>query len=295
MVFARSVSASMADVALDALLDSLKVFGIAFFLYLILSFLEEKISRLLTKHHTISPMIGAGCGMIPQCGISVVASDLYRKEHITAGTLLAIFFACSDEALPILFSDVEGLKVVLPLLLIKFIFGFILGYAVDYVLKKKASKEPIEEEVHVGCCGHEIDNEEAHAWHKHLLHPLIHSLKIWVYVFSVNLLFGFLIYSIGEDNIMNFLKGNAALAPLLAGLIGLIPNCASSVVITQLYLLEGLSFGALVTGLCVNAGLGLIYLLKFKEGRRSVFKMMGVLVIYSLVIGYLIVLMMSFI
>ncbi len=274
----------MLDVFLDALLDSLKVFGLAFVLYIVLSFIEHKISHLFQRHQKTTPIIGAACGIIPQCGVSVVAADLYHKEHITAGTLMAIFFACSDEALPILMTS-ERIVYVMPLLLIKFIFGFILGYLVDLIVHQKKLQK-IDEEIHVGCCHHPIDSEEETALHRHFIHPLLHSLKIWLYVFIVNFLFGTLIYLIGEDRIFEFLNNNLYLGPVLAGFIGLIPNCASSVILTELFMMNGLSFGALITGLCVNAGLGLIYLLKFKKERKKAFKMMIVLLIYSLVIGY---------
>ena len=114
----------MGHVLLHALIDSLKVLGIAFVFNIILSFFEGKISKLLSKNSKVSPIIGSAAGLIPQCGISVVAADMYIKEHITAGTLLAIFFACSDEALPLLFTDVNKMIYVLPLLLIKLIRFF---------------------------------------------------------------------------------------------------------------------------------------------------------------------------
>ncbi len=277
----------MLEVFLDALLDSLKVFCLAFLVNVLLSFFEDKISKVFIKHQRVSPLLGAGCGLIPQCGISVVAADMYRKEHISAGTLLAVFFACSDEALPILLTDSKKLVYVIPLLVIKFIMGFILGYVVDLILRKKEMKE-VEEEIHIGCCGHEIDNQNEPPLHKHILHPLLHSLKIWIYVFGISLCFGMIFLWIGEERIATFLNENRDLGPLFSGLIGLIPNCASSVILSELFLMEGITFGALVTGLCVNAGLGAIYLLKFKEKRKEALRLIFVLFCYSLSIGYLI-------
>ncbi len=128
-----------------------------------------------------------------------------------------------------------------------------------------------------------------------MLHPLLHSLKIWFYVFLISFGFGLLFYWLGEDNIATFLNGNKDLAPLFSGVIGLIPNCASSVILSELFLMEGISFGALVTGLCVNAGLGAIYLFKFKDKRRDALKLLAILFLYSLGIGYLIHFMMGWI
>lgn len=280
----------MIDVFLDSLIDSVKVLGIAFVIYFILSFLEGRISRIFERHKNASPIIGAACGLVPQCGISVVGADLYQKQRITVGTLLAIFFACSDEALPLLLSNVNKIWSVIPLLLIKFIFGFILGYSVDFFIRHKELKEIHNESIHIGCCNHEIDNEMESPIHCHFIHPLIHSIKIWIYVFIISFLFGTIIFYVGEESIQLFLQSNKYLGPLFAGVIGLIPNCASSVMITQLFLMDGLAFGALVTGLCVNAGIGLIYLMKFKEKRITALKIMGVLFMYSLILGYIVML-----
>ncbi|MDE6660495.1 MAG: arsenic efflux protein [Anaeroplasmataceae bacterium] len=273
----------MLDVFLDALLDSLKVFGIAFILYFVFSFVHEKITALFRKHKKISPLIGASCGLIPECGISVVGADMYQKSQISMGTILAIFFACSDEALFILFSDYKKLIYIIPLLAVKFIFACVLGYTVDRFHKEKIITIEAED-LKLDCCEHH--HHEKNKLIEHLVHPLLHCLKIFGYVFVINLFFGFLVYYIGEDTILSFLKSNKALGPLASGIIGLLPNCAASVLMSELFLMDGLSFGALVTGLSVNAGVGLVYLLKFKEMRKNVGIMVSILFLYSLLIGY---------
>ena len=275
----------MGDVLLDSLLDSLKVLGIAFIFNIVLSFFEGKISKVIGKQNKLSPLVGSASGIIPQCGISVVASDMYIKERITAGTLLAVFFACSDEALPLLFTESSKIIYVIPLLLIKVIFGFILGFTVDLILRKKELKN-LDDEVHIGCCHHHIDDEEENVYHKHLLHPFVHSLKIFAYVFIINVIFGTIVHFVGENLISNFLDTNTYLSVLLAALIGLIPNCSSSVIITKLFLSGGLNFGALISGLCINAGLGFMYLFKNKKTRIQGLKLLATLFIYSLLIGY---------
>ena len=276
----------MIDVLLDSFIDGLKVLAIAFIFNIALSFMEGKVSKILSKNNKVSPLLGATAGLIPQCGVSVVAGDLYIKEHITTGTLLAVFFACSDEALPLMFTNSSKMIYVIPLLLIKVIFGFVLGFVVDLIIKKRELKK-VNEELHVGCCHHHIDDEEENKWHKHLAHPLLHSLKIFVYVFIINIIFGTIVYFVGEDLISSFLKTNEYLSVLLSAVIGLIPNCSSSVVITKMFVSGGLAFGALISGLCVNAGLGFIYLFKTKNKKRSVLKLIGVLFTYSLIVGYL--------
>ena len=247
-------------------------------MYFIFSFLHEKVTQLFQKHKGISPVVGATCGLIPECGISIVGADMYQKKQISRGTILAIFFACSDEALFILFSDYHKMIYILPLLGIKFIFACILGYVVDV----KASSLNTIDEVKLDCCEHEHKEE---TWiHKHLLHPFSHCFTIFLYVFIINLFFGILVYTIGEEVILTFLKSNEWLSPLFAGFIGLIPNCASSVLMTELFLMNGLSFGALVTGLSINSGLGLMYLLRFKETRKDALWMTLIVFGYALLI-----------
>lgn len=278
----------MWEVILDAVLDSLKVLGLSLILYILLSFFEDKITAVLQKHRKISPVLGASVGLIPQCGFSVVAADLYIKEHITMGTLFAVFFACSDEALPILLSRTESLPYVFPLLGLKFLFGFILGYGIDAVRQSRLSRTEADG-IRLGCCGHEADFFSETPLRKHLLHPLLHSLKIFLYVLAVNLVFGLVIYSIGEDNILRFLTQSRYLTPLVAGLVGLIPNCASSVLLSELFIMGGIPFGALFTGLCVNAGLGLVYLLKNRKSRKEALLLVALLLVSALVLGYAVI------
>lgn len=284
----------MGDIFLDALIDSLKVFGFCLIIYFIFSFFEEKLCKVLDKHTKLGPLFGSLVGVVPQCGVSVVGSDLYIKRHISMGTLVAIFIACSDEALPILFSNFDKWYVGFILIGIKIIYGFIIGFLVDlfYTKSKKNVETHLEscdhhdEKVDIGCCHHKINDEHESKWHEHLIHPLIHSLKIFLYVFIINILFGLLIYYVGEDNISNFLTTNRYLTPLFSLLIGLIPNCASSVLLSNLYVLGNLPFGALLCGLCVNAGLGLLYLFKEKTILKESFIILGILIVASLIIGY---------
>ncbi|MDE5855596.1 MAG: arsenic efflux protein, partial [Anaeroplasmataceae bacterium] len=187
-----------------------------------------------------------------------------------------------DEALFILFSDYKKLIYVVPLLLIKFVFAFVLGTIVDGIYRKRVVLSE-DGNLKLDCCEHEHEDT---LFHKHFLHPFLHCLKIFAYVFIINLIFGIIVYQIGEDAILSFLESNKAFGPLVAGVIGLIPNCAASVLMSELFLMEGLSFGALITGLSVNAGVGLVYLLKFKELRKNVGIMALILFFYSLIIGY---------
>lgn len=279
--------------ALDTLKDSALILAMAFAINFLLSFFESKIASLLERKKRYGPLFGSLVGAIPQCGISVVGADLYEKKHLTRGTLIAIFIACSDEALPIFFGSLtEKWYMVFPLLAIKIIGGALLGFMVDFFAEKK--EKEVEEHLenchgeaaaHIGCCGHEIEGEGA--WHEHFFHPLVHSLKIFAYAFGVAFLFGLLILAVGEENLASFLISNYYLSPLYALAIGLIPNCASSVLISDLYLEGVLPFGALVAGLAVNAGLGPLYLFKGKKNLKDSLMIMGILLLSGAALGYL--------
>ena len=297
----------MLDVLLDALLDSLKVLAIAFVIYFILSFLEDKISHILGRQNRFSPVLGASLGLIPQCGISVMGANLYLAHHISMGTLIALFISCSDEALPILLSSSssEQLLSILLIIGIKFALGFMAGFIVDLFLYRK--KEEVEhhldedcdhhfEEVEIeGCCHHHLGGKnEDTKLQKHLIHPLLHSLKIFIYCLIINMIFGFLIYLIGEENIESFLSHFKYFSPVIASIVGMIPNCASSVLITEAYLAKTIGLGATIAGLSINAGLGLVFLFKKKETLKTTFTILGILLFVSITSGYIISLIAGF-
>ena len=288
----------MLEVFLDALKDSAIVLAIVFGVYLLLAFLEPKFSHKMEHAGRFAPLIGAGIGLIPQCGFSVVGADLYHKKHITLGTLIAIFVATSDEALPIFLGATDTpdkILMVLPLLGIKFVSAVAFGYLIDLIYHR--SQEAVhhheeececEEVVHVGCCHHHIEEEEdkESKWHQYLLHPLVHSLKIFAYVFVVNMVWGTILHFVGEEAVAAFLQSSRYAAPALAVVVGLIPNCAGSVILAELYLVGGLSFGACVGGLCVNAGLGLMILYKHVKEVKHNLVVTAIMIGIGLVVGY---------
>ena len=291
----------MDHVFFHALLDSLKVLAFVFIFNVLLSFFESFFTNKLAKSHKINPLTGSLFGLIPQCGVSVISADLYIKEHLTMGTIVAIFIACSDEAIPIILSNPSKALYVLPLLLSKIIIGFVVGFLVDFIYKK--SKENVhhhheecehEHEVKVGCCNHDINNDEESKLHKHLLHPLLHSFKLFIYIFVINFIFGTIIFYIGEDTIETILKNNKYFTTIYATIIGLIPNCASSVIITNLFINGNLSFGSTLAGLITNAGLGMVVLLKNKNMIKKTIVIIGILVLTALVSGYVINLIFDF-
>ncbi len=276
-----------------AFIDSIKIFPFLLIAYIIIELIEYYASNKMQK--TLSgksaPLFGALFGLVPQCGFSVVAADMYSKRMITMGTLMAVFIATSDEAIPLMLANPDSARMLLPLLLIKLVFALLVGYLIDFVLKSKIQRpiSNVSEEHHTGCCHHEIEGKR-NKWVELLVHPLMHSLKILAYIFIFNLIFGLIIMWVTEDALINFLQSSSILAPFIAGLIGLIPNCASSVILTELFIMNGIDFGALVAGLCVNAGLGMVFLFKNNKNLKENLFIISMLYVLSVALGYVIML-----
>lgn len=321
----------MWEVFEDAVFDSLKVFAVLVPINFLISFIEPYLAGKINLKGKFAPLIGVSVGLFPQCGFSVVATDLYIKRHITAGTLLGVYLATSDEALPIFLANPDKALHILPLLAFKFVIGLITGYVADAVMfkeKKEVSEhsencthKPI---VHLGCCSHDIEeghdipsygtgrgnaveiikengNEKEEKekrllqnLDRYLVHPLVHSIKIFFYVLIINFVFGIIIYYVGEENLTAFLSANKYAAPLFAVLVGIIPNCASSVVISNLYLMGGLGFGATLGGLLMNAGLGFAVLFKDKKNIKKSLIIFAVMFAVSLLSAYIVSFMFNF-
>lgn len=288
----------MWEAILDAVIDSLKIFVVVYVVYFLVELFENRCSKKIEqKDKKWSPLFGASFGLIPQCGFSVVATDLYSKKHITAGTLIAIYISTSDEALPILLSSPTKFWVIFPLMLAKFVVAILVGYLVDGVLSRRAVKvydhqdhcettEHIKAN-HTGCCHHEIEDTKEESRAKELfLHPLIHSLKICAFILIFNIIFSLLVYFVGEENIAHALASCGPFAPLVAVLCGLIPNCVGSVVVTQLYIIGGISFGATLGGLIANAGIAYVLLFKQNKDMKANIMILLTVSLVGLIVGY---------
>lgn len=272
---------------LDALLDTLKVFPFLILIYVLIELLEHKTT--LTGNTKIlqgnlAPLVGSAAGIIPLCGFSVMAAKLYDKRYIRTGTVMAVFIATSDEALIILLSDVTNmtaLRAILPLLAVKFVLALAVGYAVNLIWRGEKVEKPVEHAEEYSCKG---EHKHESAWDIYLKYPLIHSLEIAAYLLVVNIIFGLLFYYVGEDKIAEALVGSEAVQPLVSAAVGLIPNCAASVILARAYVFDGMiAFGSMAAGLITNAGMGLVILLKNpKNLKRTLFIVVGLYII-----GYL--------
>ncbi len=280
------------DILLDSLKDSILIFAFVFLFHVILSFIETPVSNFLIRRKKTSPIFGSIFGLIPQCGTSVIGAELYIKRYITVGTLIAIFLSCSDEALIVLLEAWnEKTLMIFPLIGLKLVSGVFFGLLIDFIIRKQKIIEVDHVEEEHECHTHHHENTPAHA---HLIHPLIHSIKVFIYIFIINLALGTLIGFIGVDNFSNFMVSSRYLAPLFSAIIGLIPNCASSLLITDLFVEGHISFGALFAGLLVNSGLGLMVLLKEKTMFKRTLLIVGVCFIIAVALGYLTCLFVGF-
>ena len=280
------------DIILDSLKDSAIAFAFVFLVHVIISFFETQLASFLTKRRKTGVIFGSLFGLIPQCGTSVLGADLYIKKYITIGTLVAVFLSCSDEAfITILTSGSSKTIMILPLIGLKFAIGVVMGLTIDLISR---SKETLTEEEYVDDHECHVHHHENNPLHKHLIHPLIHSLQIFAYILVINLVIGFIIGFVGKDNFINFMISSKYLSPLYCSVIGLIPNCASSLLITELYLEGAVPFGALLAGLLVNSGLGMMLLLKNRKTAKNVLLIIAICFATALISGYITCLITTF-
>lgn len=275
----------MLEVLQDAIIDSIKLLPFLFITYLIMEYIEhktkEKTKETIKKSGKFGPLIGSILGVFPQCGFSVSATNLYAGRVITLGTLISVYLSTSDEMLPIFLSEVVPIETILKVLGIKLLVGIIAGFAIDLVLRLKDKKQ--EEEKIVDLC----EKEHCHCEHGIIKSALKHTLNIFIYILLITMVINSAIYFIGEENIALFLQDKLVLGPVIAGLIGLIPNCASSVVITQMYLENVISSATMISGLLVGAGVGIAVLFKtnkgFKENLKIVSLVYGIGVVFGII------------
>lgn len=273
------------EVLKDALKDSAIAFPFIFLIYLFMELVEsarrkEKIERALASPY--APLFASVSGVIPECGFSLMCAKLYSNGLIKTGTLIAAFIATSDEGLIVLLSEGAPFLMVLELVGIKIAYGAILGVLLNFAFKKFDAKHVCPPENHCIECGEEVERKVD----KFLIHPLVHSLKTFAFILVFNLLFGGMFALVGEEKISDFIAGSVYLQPLLSSLVGLIPNCASSIVIAQAFGKGVLGFAGLLSGLCSNAGVGLLILFKDKSTRKKSFLITAIIFAAGVAAGY---------
>ncbi|MGN1297420.1 MAG: putative manganese transporter [Clostridia bacterium] len=221
--------------------------------------------------------------MFPQCGFSVSATNLYAARVITLGTLIAVYLSTSDEMLPIFISEAVPITIILKILGIKLLIGMIAGFMIDLVLRMRNGNKQEEEKI-IDLC----EKDHCHCEHGIVKSALKHTLNIFVFIVIVTLVINIIIYFIGEERIADFLQYSPILGPIIAGMIGLIPNCAASVILTQLYLENVITSSTLISGLLVGAGVGLAVLFKTNKGVKENLKIVGLLYVIGVISGIII-------
>lgn len=272
------------EIILETTIDSLKLLPFLFITYLIMEYIEHKTSNkvknVIEKSGKFGPLLGAILGIFPQCGFSVSATNLYSTRVITLGTLIAVYLTTSDEMLPILLTESVPANTIITILGIKLIIGIIAGFAIDIVLKI-IKKESIEKQKIEELC----EQEHCHCEHGIVISALKHTLNIIIFIFIITLVINCIISIIGEDVIGQFVSQNVILGPIIAGLIGLIPNCASSVILTELFVENVISMPVLISGVAVNAGVGLLVLFKTNKDIKENLKIVGLLYVIGVLAG----------
>ncbi len=294
------------EVMLDGLLDVCKLLPFLFLTYLLMEWIEhkgeEKTVAFMKKAGPFGPLFGGAIGIVPQCGFSAAAANLYTGRVISVGTLIAVFLSTSDEMLPILLTgNVVPLRVTLTLVAVKAIVGIGVGFLVDFIVSRFENKDAVhaneetqeheqnehhhhEHEVHIAIdeiCEHDHCHCE-----KGVLHSAVHhTLTISGFILLVNLLIGTAVFFLGEEFIGSLFEGRPLLGILLALVVGIVPNCAASVTLTELFAAGVLSGGALLAGLLPGAGVGVLVLFRVNHHRKQNLVILATLLLTGLVIG----------
>lgn len=274
----------MWDAILDSLIDTVKLIPFLLITYIIMEFIEHKTSHktkdAIKKSGHFGPLIGGILGVVPQCGFSAAASSLYSARIITLGTLIAVFLSTSDEMLPILISEAVDVRIILSILGIKLVIAVIVGFIIDLFFRKKFETSEDEPEIKDLC-----EHEHCHCEHGIFKSALKRTINITLYIFIISLVLNIIIYFIGEDNLAHILSSTPIIGPIIASLVGLIPNCASSVIITQLYLSNVLNFATMIAGLLVNTGVGLLILFRTNKDLKENIKITVLLFAIGVIFG----------
>lgn len=280
----------MIDILEDTLIDNVKLLPFLFVTYLVMEILEHqtgsKVQNRIRTAGKFGPVWGGLLGVIPQCGFSAAASSLYAGRVITVGTLLAIYLSTSDEMLPILISESVSVATILKLLGTKVLIAVVSGLVVEFIYVKVLKRQEKDMDIHVVC-----EEEHCHCEDGAFVSAVKHTLKIFVYILLISLALNIVIGFIGEDTLASLFSSVPVVGELIAALVGLIPNCASSVVITKLYLDGIIGAGAMMSGLLVNAGVGVVVLIRLnrdvKQNAGIIGALYGIGVCWGIVIELL--------
>lgn len=283
----------LVDVLWDGLADSIRLIPFLLVTYVIMEYLEHKTTTrtraIVRRAGRLGPLAGSIAGAFPQCGFSAAASSLYAGGLLTTGTLIAVFLSTSDEMLPVFISEAVDIRQIFVILGLKVVLGTVTGFVIDFVFRFRPF--PIRyKEIHTMCESEHCGCEEGI-----FKSAVKHTVKIFVFIFIITVMLNALIFFFGEENLVTFMSKSPFMGPVLAGVIGLIPNCASSVVITQLFLNHLISFGTMMSGLLVGAGVGLLVLFRTNKRWKENLSILGILYVSGVIWGIVLDIVMRFI
>lgn len=284
----------MLDALLDAVVDSLKILPFLFVTYLVMEYLEchteDQVHDIVKRAGWMGPFWGSLLGAVPQCGFSAAASNLYAGRTITLGTLIAIFLSTSDEMVPIMISESVPVGRMLKLLVLKVIIGIIVGFFIDgicHILLSRKTGQPEDQEDFL--IERLCEKEHCHCENGSIVgSALKHTVHIILFVFAITVLLNIAFLFLGEDRLTALISSRPFLGLLISALVGLIPNCGASVLLTQMYLHGILPVSHLVAGLLDGAGVGLLILFRVNPDHRENLKITLILYILAVVFGLLI-------
>lgn len=278
--------------------DSIKLLPFLFITYLIMEYIEHKMGdkakEAIERSGRFGPLFGGILGAFPQCGFSAAASNLYAGRIITLGTLIAIFLSTSDEMLPILISEQVSVKIILQLVGIKVVVGMLAGFGVDFLLRRRHKNMHVhahgahnhEEDEHMDI-GHLCEHEHCRCEDGIFKSALRHTCSIFLFIVLIGFVLNIVIHTVGEDTLGNLILNRPIIGHLIAGVVGLIPNCASSVVITQLYLQGVMGLGVMMSGLLVGSGVGVLVLFRVNDSMKRNIQITLMLYLIGVIAGIL--------
>lgn len=272
----------MKDIIIDTLIDTLKLVPFLFIAFLLIELFEHKFSKksieVVESSGKYGPILGSILGIIPQCGFSVMATNLYVTRLITLGTLISIYLSTSDEMLPILISEKAEFSLIIKILLIKLFIGMLAGFIIDKIFKVKKEKKNYD------IC----EEEHCHCKESIIISSLKHTLNIVVFILLINFILNICFNYLGQDYLSKILLKDSFFGPFISSLIGLIPNCGASVMLTELYINNAINFGSLISGLLTGSGIAIMILLKTNKNMLENLKIVGILYLIGVLSGIII-------
>lgn len=270
----------MLEVIQDTLLDTIKLLPFLFVAFLIIEFIEHKLSNkqenIISKSGKLGPIVGALLGAVPQCGFSVLATNLYVTRIISLGSLISIYLSTSDELIPLMISHNAPLTKILSIVSIKVVIGIISGFLIDLFIRKTTKSDFV-------LC----EDEDCDCDHSIIKSSLIHTLKIAFFILIITFLINILFHFVDLSFLESALKNNKILTPFIASLIGLIPNCASSVMISELYLNNLISLGTTLSGLLTGSGVAIMVLVRKNKNISENLFIIGLIYVIGVIWGLL--------